>query len=123
MKIEEIEKELDKLPKLRFNKNKPLPKNKKEVLNRILQGEATFMNSDRYVQCAKYRMRGINNIYRTIKNYFPDTTLKYVLDECYSRSPTFCDQTNQHVYTNQTYGSKISKPYIKLAGRKKVLPD
>lgn len=123
MKIEEIQKELDKLPTLKFHKNKPIPKNEKEALDRILGGEATFMNSERYAQCANYRMRGINNIYRLVKNYYPDITLKYILTELNHKAPSFCDQTNQHVYTTNSYGTKISKPYVRLAGRKKVQVD
>ena len=110
MKIEEIEKELDKLKPLKFSIKKEQPKNYKDCIDRVIQGEATFMNSDIYPQCHSNKARGTADIYRTCKFYFPNTKLKDVINYIKPKAKDFCTTTNQTVfyrYGNNNYIIRI----------------
>lgn len=108
MKIEEIEKELDKLKPLKFNNKKALPKSYEECIDRVIQGEATFMNSDIYPQCHSSKMRGIADIYRTCKHYFPNVKLKNIVQHARKKPHQFCCTTNQTVFSRANgYSDKM----------------
>lgn len=140
MKLKEIQENLDTLKTLKFSKNKSF-NNITEVLDFACLNDyntdnsTTFSNSNK-IQCPKTRMRGISDLYRICKHYFPNTKLDDILK--YIKSKPFqyhyCYTTNQDVFrrvnsTNDsttTYGQVVAdknNPSIRLKNRKRVYID
>lgn len=102
MKIEEIEKILDKKYKpLRFKG--VTPKTYAAAIQLAIDGQATYLNSDKTPQCPKDRMRGVRDIYRICKYYFPEIKLKTVLEKLQPQVHSFCNETKQSVYQGYKY--------------------
>lgn len=118
MKILEIQKELDKLKPLRFSPKKDKPKSIKECVKRMINGEATYMNSDTSPQCQTNRYRGIADMYRLSKHYFPTTQLHTILDYLSNKKTNFCTTTNQNVYSCKfTNYHRVNKsPQVRIGG-------
>lgn len=103
MKLAELELDLQKLKlikfRIAFNENYR-PKNIKECIYRILAGETTYMAISGNRQCPRFRSRGISDIYRLCKFYFPNITLKTVLTNLKGKGHTQCLTTNQTVFND-----------------------
>ncbi len=141
MKLKEIQENLDTLKTLKFSENKTF-NNITEVLdfaclsNYHINNSTMLSNSKKKIQCPQGRMRGISDLYRISKHYFPNTQLNDVLD--YIKSKPFhhlyCYTTNQDVFrhtpgqkdSTYVYGSTLSdknNPSIRLKNRKRVYID
>lgn len=103
MKIEEIEKELKEHKRLKLAESIK-PNNYKEVIDEVIHGKPTYLSS-KYPQCIRNRARGIRDIYRTVLTYFPNTSLKDVLNYTNEYSQGYCTTTRQSVYNRNKYPS------------------
>lgn len=141
MKLKEIQENLDTLKTLKFSKNKSF-NNITEVLdfaciNDYHTDNSTMLsNSNKKIQCNSNRMRGISDLYRISKYYFPDTKLDDIVKYIKSRpfQYLYCYTTNQDVFRhtkmnkddNYIYGRVVAdknNPSIRLKNRKRVYID
>lgn len=114
MTFEEIENDLNKLSLIRFKKKYKF-NDFKEVIKFALIGEKntqTYYSKNGTKQCEENKMRGIADLYRLSKNYFPDVKLKDVYEItnklfCYQGE---CATTHQSVYEGTRDEHKIG-PY------------
>lgn len=129
MKIQEIQTDLERLSKIKFNKKVETDKfkNYKQVIDQaVIQGNSTVMDHGKGYQCPPGRKRGIADLFRLCKYYFPETKLcditKYMQNTKFAAS--FCGTTNQTVYRNAnmpySYRGQTKTPYIRLKNRNKV---
>lgn len=133
MKIEEIEKDLKQLSKLRFKHKEKKFKSFKNVINEAIgkihnyvqTGKPTYYEKGG-LQCKEGRRRGIADLYRLSLYYFPNTKLKEVVNYAMKKySSSFCHNTNQTVI-RPNYGGKSHSSIhinIRLKNRKKVTID
>lgn len=134
MKIEDIQANLDTLPTIKFKDCSY--SNIDDILKKILNNNYTIDNSTYYSknnrkQCNQFSSRGIADIYRLCKYYFPETTLKEVVDSLQKRTLNYgyCFTTNQDVFKD-SYKDNMWKvgnieadkkdPSIRLKNRKRV---
>lgn len=135
MKIEDIQKNLDTLKPLKFSNDKKEFKNIEEIIRFACQRDFLIDNSTKQgnrLQCSRVKSRGIADLYRICKNYFPNTTLKDVVKtvEKIPMSYHYCHTTNQDVYRTSDKGdytiaytgvdSIKSDPAIRLKNRRRV---
>lgn len=136
MKIEDIQANLDSLKTLKFKENKEF-KNLREVIDFAIVRDYRVDNSTMYskakskIQCLN-KQRGIADLYRIGRHYFPNTKLNDVI-EVIKEKPVYyhyCYTTNQDVFleNNEDYSSDYSDgissdkrdPSIRLKNRKRV---
>ena len=84
MKASKIEKNLRSLPAIRFHKSYK-PANYQEVIQKMGRGlglynNQTYYDSNNKTQSLGGCYRGISDIYRVVIYYFPETTLKEVIN-------------------------------------------
>ena len=133
MKIQEIEKDLKQLSKLRFKDKEKKFKSFENVIDEAIgkiegydqTGKSTYYDKGG-LQCEEGRNRGIADLYRLSLYYFPKTKLKQVVNyvmETYSSS--FCHNTNQTVIRPNHGRRSHSSIYIsiRLKNRKRVNID
>ena len=132
MKIEEIEKDLKQLSKLKFKDKDKKFKSFENVIDEAVgqidgyhrTGKATYYDRGG-LQCKGGRTRGIADLYRLSLYYFPKTKLKEVVNYAMKKySFYFCNTTNQTVfwvdYVKKYDTTDIS---IRLKNRKRVNID
>jgi len=97
MKIELIEEKLNKQKPLKFKGY--VPTNLNDAITKIINGKETFTDlRKKRPQCSKNRYRGVTDIYKLCKYYFPDTSLRKILANLDKRYRTYCSTTYQSVY-------------------------
>lgn len=113
--FEELERDIRKLKPLKFKNI--IPENYKETIKLLLNGNPTYLNSDKTPQCGVNRSRGLRDIYRTVLYYHPDISFKDVFNEtCNRASSQFCDDTNQTVF-ERYYSTKYKDQVQVRIGR------
>jgi len=124
--LEEVEEDLKTLKPIRFKTLDFNPKTIKNVLDNLLINKAATYSVEGRIQCEGKRSRGVADMYRLCRYYFPEVTLKQVYKALRSRTIgcSFCYTTNQDVYNtsyNANYRSSPAK--IRLSNRKAVRID
>lgn len=101
MKLKEIEEKLNKLKLIKFKGDIKF-NNIREVLKRACKNcyeddEITYTITGHY-QCGKGKNRGLRDLYRLCKYYFPKLTLKEFLPQTKFLLHSFCNETYQTVH-------------------------
>jgi len=143
MKLSDIQANLDTLKPIHFNLNEKYNfKDINEVL-RFATNSSYLVDNTTYIQgrqqCYRQRRRGIADLYRLCKYYFPQTTLEDVVEAVKSipMQRNYCWTTNQDVfrYYRENYDDDESQyqhtnikaikndPSIRLKTRKRVYID
>lgn len=95
--LNDIEEDLKTLKPINFKTLNFNPKSIKDVISNLLDNcAATYIGSR--IQCEGGRSRGIADIYRLCRYYFPNTTLQEVIKAVEKRDNSFCCTTNQTVF-------------------------
>lgn len=143
MKLSDIQANLDTLKPIHFNLNEKY--NFKDITDilKFATNSSYNINNTTYMgkrkQCPRQRKRGISDLYRLCKYYFPETTLENVVKAIKSTSMqrSYCCTTNQDVfrYYNDKFDDDESHyqytrvmavkndPSIRLKTRKRVYID
>ena len=80
MSREEIDEELSHNPLIKFIEA-PVFKDINEVIRfACIDKKATVFSRDNYYQCGAGRNRSLTDLYSLCKNYFPDVTMKDILE-------------------------------------------
>lgn len=76
----------------------------------------TFYSKSKKLQCICSIGRGIGDLYRLCKNYFPNTTLEevimYLKNNKHNKRIQYCGTTKQTVIRKETYAPHISGSII-----------
>lgn len=136
MKLEEIEKDLKKLKPIRFKKDYKATSLKNVIEDALRNDSDTICGLSTYhlnnkLQCegsdnykSHVRLRGIADLYRLARNYYPNTKLKEVVNLLKNRQRQYCTTTHQTVYYRNPLGN--NEPYypkeieVRLSNKRKV---
>ncbi len=136
--FEDIEKDLEKLGTLKFKEEKVF-KDFKEVIDfanvrtctkyvngkfeTIITDNSTRHSKNNRPQCPNSRSRGLADITRIVKHYFPNVSLKEIYDySIHNFYISYCGDTRQDVCKFNCKDARPDLKSIRLSNRKNVIP-